>query len=220
MAYERQFTVNATVISSGLGTAQTGTDQVCVLFEYQDEQGNVHRINWYGHFTDAAAKYADEALKNIGWDPAANSWDYFVLNGDDSPIVGKKARLVLDWEDDGERGERLRVRFVNSAGGGLGLKERMTPEAAQAFAARRRAAAGGAVVSAPRPKPAAASAPGPAAPAAARPAPARPAAAARPAPASHTPQVDPAKGAFANPTQAQRNAVAAGGPGFEDDIPF
>lgn len=158
MAYERQFKVTGKVISSGLGRASTGTEQVCVLFAYKAPSGEERTINWYGYFSERAVEYADEALTNMGWNPAENAYAYNLLNGDDSPLIGKTAQLVLDYEpdDQSETGERLKVKFVNRGGGGLGLKERMSPEDAAAFAARRRAMAGGAPVASARPKPVAA----------------------------------------------------------------
>ena len=159
--YERQFSVTGTVVSSGLGTASTGTEQVAVCFEYL-KNGEPHRVTWYGYFSEKAMEYADKALTAMGWDPVANTYAYHVLNGDDpatNPLIGKKAQLVLDYEDDLDGNERLKVKFVNSLGGGLGLKERMSLEDAQAFSARMRARAGGAPVSTPRPKPAAPAAP-------------------------------------------------------------
>ena len=155
MAYERQFKVTGKVISSGLGSASTGTEQVCVLFGYKHPDGDERTINWYGYFTERGTEYADEALTNMGWNPAENAYAYNLLNGDDSPLVGKTAQLVLDYEDDRDGQERLKVKFVNRGGGGLGLKERMSPEDAAAFAAKRRAMAGGAPVASARPKPAA-----------------------------------------------------------------
>lgn len=155
MAYERQFKVTGKVISSGLGSASTGTEQVCVLFGYKHPDGDERTINWYGYFSsDKSTEIADEALTNLGWNPAENAYAYNSLNGDDSPLVGKTAQLVLDYEDDRDGQERLKVKFVNRGGGGLGLKERMSPEDAAAFAAKRRAMAGGAPVASARPKPA------------------------------------------------------------------
>ena len=157
MAYERQFKVTGKVISSGLGQATTGTEQVCVLFEYRHPEGDTRTINWYGYFSsDKSTEIADEALTNLGWNPAENTYAYNLLNGDDSPLIGKTAQLVLDYEDNRDGQERLKVKFVNRGGGGLGLKERMSPEDAAAFAARRRAMAGGAPVASARPKPVAA----------------------------------------------------------------
>ena len=154
--YERQFTVTGTVVSSGLGVASTGTEQIAVLFEYVKD-GEPRRITWYGSFTEKGMEWADKGLAAIGWDPVANTYAYNILNGDDpatNPIIGKKAKLVLDYDMDLDGNDRLKVKFVNSLGGGLGLKERMSAEDAQGFAARMRARAGGAPVSAPKPKPA------------------------------------------------------------------
>lgn len=211
--YEQDIRVNATVLSSGLGRASTGTEQICVLFEYVDQHGEVQRINWFGYFSsEKSTEIADEALKNLGWDPAVNSFDYYKLNdaappGGENPIIGKRASLVLGPEDDGQGGTRLRVKFVN-AGGGLALKDRMTPEDAKAFSARRRAAmrnGGGA--------PPAATRPGPAPQNQQRPAPqGQPRATAAP---PVTRQSAPPRGA----PPASRPAPASDEPNF-DDIPF
>lgn len=156
--YENQTRVVGTIITAGLGQASTGTDQIAVLFEYV-ENGETKRINWYGYFSDKAVEYANEALEAMGWNPAEHSWDYFLLNEKDpekNPLVGKRAQLVLDDEEDLNTGEmRKKVKFVNSLGGGLGLKERMDENSARAFSARMRAKMTGAAPAAPRPKPAA-----------------------------------------------------------------
>lgn len=155
--YESDIRVTGTVVSSALGRASTGTEQVGVCFEYLDAQKQPQKITWYGYFSsEKATQIADEALEALGWKPADHQWDYYVLNqdGEENPIIGKKASLVLGQEDDLDGNPRLKVKFVNAIGG-LQMKDRMTPDAAREFAARMRARVTGATPSAPRPKPAA-----------------------------------------------------------------
>lgn len=157
--YEDQFRVSGKVLASALGRASTGTEQVAVQFEYVDPQSRETRsITWYGYFSsEKAQEIADDALKALGWDPAKNGWNYYVLNDDSpeqNPILGKTAQLVLGMDEDLDGNPQLRVKFVNS-GGGLAMKERMDPDAAKAFSAKMRARVGGVAPSAPRPQPAA-----------------------------------------------------------------
>jgi len=159
--YENDIRVMGKVVASALGKASTGTEQVAVQFEYKDEQGQPHTITWYGYFSsEKAQEIADDALKALGWDPAKNGWNYYVLNDDtsDNPILGKTASLVLVEDTDLDGNPRMKVKFVN-AGGGAMMKERMDPDAARAFSAKMRARVSGATVAAPRPQPAKAPAP-------------------------------------------------------------
>lgn len=185
--YEDQFRVVGTVVGSGLGKAKTGNDQLCVQFEYVKD-GEPRRVCWYGYFSsEKAIEISDKGLQGMGWDPAEHAYSYHLLNGqgDENPLIGRKAELVLGLEQDLEGNDKLKVKFVNALGGGIGIKERMSETDAQAFSARMRARIGGATVGTPRPKPAGAA---PAAPAAV-PAPARRAPA---APAGRAPQPKPA----------------------------
>lgn len=155
--YENDIRVMGKVIASALGRASTGTEQVAVQFEYQDAQGQTRSITWYGYFSsEKSTEIADDALKALGWEPAKNGWNYYVLNDDsaENPILGKTASLVLGPDKDLDGNERMKVKFVN-AGGGLAMKERMDPDAARAFSAKMRARVGGVAPSAPRPQPAA-----------------------------------------------------------------
>src|SRR5262245_12579919 len=179
-----------TVTSSCLGRAGNGTEQIAIGFDVHlgVEQQSVP-MTWYGFFTDRAWETTEKALRALGWDPAEHDFRLDELNPQDpyeTPIKGAEAQLVLEHEDDGEGGQRIRIRWVNSPNGGLVVKERMEAGEASAFSQNLRArliaqrgpqqkrpvsrppaapAARAATATAPRPAaPAARPAPAPAAP--------------------------------------------------------
>src|SRR5204862_6633451 len=84
----------------------------------------------------------EKALRALGWDPAEHDYQLDALNPHDpydTPIKGAEAQLVLEHEDDNEGGQRIRIRWVNSLGGGLVVKERMEAGEATAFSQNLRA---------------------------------------------------------------------------------
>ena len=126
-----------TVTSSCLGRAGNGTEQLAIGFDVHlgVEQQSVP-MTWYGFFTDRAWETTEKALRALGWDPTEHDYQLDALNPQDpyeTPIRGAQAQLVLEHEDDGEGGQRIRIRWVNSVNGGLVVKERMDPGAAAEF---------------------------------------------------------------------------------------
>ncbi|MCE9637712.1 MAG: hypothetical protein K8T90_18590 [Planctomycetes bacterium] len=126
-----------TVTSSCLGRAGNGTEQIAIGFDVHlgvDQQSVP--MTWYGFFTDKAWETTEKALRALGWDPAEHDYQLDALNPQDpydTPIKGAEAQLVLEHEDDGEGGQRIRIRWVNSVNGGLVVKERMDPGTAAEF---------------------------------------------------------------------------------------
>jgi len=126
-----------TVTSSCLGRAGNGTEQLAIGFDVHlgVEQQSVP-MTWYGFFTDRAWETTEKALRALGWDPTEHDYQLDALNPQDpyeTPIRGAQAQLVLEHEDDGEGGQRIRIRWVNSVNGGLVVKERMDPGSAAEF---------------------------------------------------------------------------------------
>ena len=132
-----------TVTSSCLGRAGNGTEQIAIGFDVHlgvDQQSVP--MTWYGFFTDRAWETTEKALRALGWDPAEHDYQLDALNPHDpyeTPLKGAQAQLVLEHEDDGEHGQRIRIRWVNSVGGGLVVKERMEAGEATAFSQNLRA---------------------------------------------------------------------------------
>jgi hypothetical protein len=132
-----------TVTSSCLGRAGNGTEQLAIGFDVHlgvDQQSVP--MTWYGFFTDRAWETTEKALRALGWDPAEHDFQLDALNPADpydTPLRGAEAQLVLEHEDDGEGGQRIRIRWVNAVNGGLAVKERMEPGEASAFSQNLRA---------------------------------------------------------------------------------
>lgn len=110
-------TVNAELVEYDLGTADSGTDQIAVLFRLTEEPWVGREFTYYGPFTKASFPFTCEALKAMGW----RGEDFMSLR--DDLKRGNKVRLVLEVET-WEGVERPRIKFVNAAG--LRIKNPMT----------------------------------------------------------------------------------------------
>lgn len=113
----------ARAVEGDYGVAQTGTEQVAILFELLDTG---EQITWYGYLSDRAADRTIESLITCG------VTDLQTLAG-----LGSE-EVELDIEHDTYNGTtRARVKWVNRLGsGGVGLKNRMTDGQKASFAAR------------------------------------------------------------------------------------
>jgi hypothetical protein len=120
-------THGARAVEAQLGYTKTGKEQVAVQFELE----NGSRITWYGYFTDKTKKTTFAALRACGW------------VGDDlsdlSGLVSNEVEVVIEEEDDQNGKPRMRVRWVNSPGGGsIALAKPMGEAQAAAFAKKMR----------------------------------------------------------------------------------
>lgn len=156
---------NAKVISSALGRTSGGKDQLCITFECEGGE----RLSYYQLFeTDGNMEHAERTLKTLGWDPLANGWAVDRLH--QTPVlVGREASLVIEeaqkmgkdpitgifdvpqFNDNGEPIMTRRVKFVNDAKGGAGMRDVMSPQDAATFSARLRARMQGQPAPAARP---------------------------------------------------------------------
>lgn len=123
--------------SWAVGEASTGTPQVGI--EFVIEEGD-HRGEWisgYFFLTDAACDRTLETLRLCGWTGTDVSEEMFGL---DANIV----ELVVEPEDglpdphSGEVKQRLRLKFVNKAGG-VAMKSALTSDKAKVLAAKMKA---------------------------------------------------------------------------------
>ena len=135
--------------SWALGEASTGTPQVGVEFEVEDGDHKGERISGYFALSDLAADYTLEKLRNCGWtgsdiseldDPAASAsmavnLVELVVEPEDQQAKG--GAPVID-EETGEVKRRLRIQFVNRAGG-LAMKSTLTADKKQVLAAKMKA---------------------------------------------------------------------------------
>jgi hypothetical protein len=117
-----------TVISTKLGKAGTGKEQIAVEFQ----NGRGEHATWYGSFSEKALPYTLKALENCDWDGESDGWNVSVLCRKGS-IVGHEAEIVLE-EEEYQGKARIKVSWVNRVGeGGGGMKEVLSEDAAEAF---------------------------------------------------------------------------------------
>lgn len=182
-------TFKARAVEAALGFASTGSEQIAVDFVLLEGDDQGKHICWYSTFGEKVFARAIESLRACGW------------QGDDlSDLTGidaNEVHLVIEVEDDLQGQPRARVRWVNSLGGGIALKEKMNPAAAQAFAQRMK----GAILASKNPAPA----------------PANKAAPAR-VPGQRLPQTRPGVASGLPGTRATGELVGA--TSETDDIPF
>jgi hypothetical protein len=111
-----------------LGMSQNGKEQIAVLFDLVGGPHDGQSITWFGYFTDAAVDRTLDSLRHCGW----SSDNLAELDGLDQNEV----EIVVD-EEFYEGKTRTKVKWVNRPSR-LALKEQLSPQAAQAFAARLR----------------------------------------------------------------------------------
>ena len=111
-----------------LGHSKNGTEQIAVLFDYIDSNGEASTITWFGYFSEAACDRTIEALRYCGWEGD----DFGRLDGLDKNEV----ELVIENETY-EGKSHLKVQWVNRLAA-LALKAPMDQNQVAAFAARMR----------------------------------------------------------------------------------
>lgn len=136
------------IVESYLSVAGTGTEMLCIVGE---EVSGSDRITAFLYFTERSMKHTVKSLSNLGFDARASGFDFSLLDGDDSPILGAEADFDCAFEEyDGT--DRLKVKWINRPGQTGGAARRMSDDERRKFAARMRTTySGGAAPAAPRP---------------------------------------------------------------------
>lgn len=93
------------VVDAECGQSKKGAPQVVV--EFQLETGD--HIRWYGGLVDKGRKHALKAFEALGFHGPLSAV---------KQLVGREADLVLE-EEEWEGKKRVKVRWVNKAGGPL-----------------------------------------------------------------------------------------------------
>lgn len=120
----------ARAIDAMLGTADTGTKQVAVLFDLLDVPNT--QIAWYGFFTEKTYKRTIESLIVAGW--AGDNIADLMAQG----LGSTEVSLVVENEQDQHGQWRPRVKWVNAPGAGVMVKNEMTDAEKIDFAKRLR----------------------------------------------------------------------------------
>lgn len=112
----------ATALEGDYGRAQTGTEQVAVLFKLETGA----QLTWYGYLSENAADRTLESLVHCGVSDLATLAD-----------LGSKDVEVVVQHDTYEGKTRARIAFVNALGsGGVAMKNKAS-EADKASIAKR-----------------------------------------------------------------------------------
>lgn len=131
-------THRARAIDAALGMTSTGKEQIAIMFERVDTG---ERINWYGYFTDGTIDRTIESLQYIGWTGS----DLSEFLGGLPAGCDHEVDIVVEEEEDARDGTmRAKVRWINRAGSGVAIKDRLTDDQARSFAARMRSKIGAA----------------------------------------------------------------------------
>jgi hypothetical protein len=112
-----------------LGVTGKGTECVGVEFEFVGDEGNKHRISWYGYFSEKTVERTIEALRFCGWTGNDLS-DLSEIGGRDDVRVN----LVIQNEEY-EGKVRAKVQWVNRAGG-IAMANPLDADQRKSFAAR------------------------------------------------------------------------------------
>lgn len=126
-------TYKARAYDAALGVSSKGTEQIAVAFRVTEGDYAGQSITYYGFFSEKTVDRTLESLRHMGW----TGDDLTSLDG----IDANEVEIVVDHEEDQQGEMRARVRWVNKPGSGLAMKERMSPQAAKAFAAKMKAKA-------------------------------------------------------------------------------
>ena len=114
-----------------VGEAGTHTLQVGVQFDLLDHPGDT--LTWYGSMTDKALPRTMDGLRAMGW----QGCDISELD-DPATEMDNEVVLVVEW-DEYQGKKKLKVNWVNAAGGGMGMKNPLAGDALKAKAAELKA---------------------------------------------------------------------------------
>lgn len=153
MTYPHNENDNAPAIGAGtylaeiLSTAvrEVGKDNSpCVSIKFRVPACGGATIYGDVWLTDRAFERSAETLAAIGFDLVAEGFAIEKLNGEGSPLVGREAEIVVEWQppENGYPG-RFRVKWINAPGGGV-ARDAMNEDKAKSLGAHLRARFGGA----------------------------------------------------------------------------
>lgn len=125
----------AKVVSVQLGVADTGTEQVAVMFTVTDDRAGDDKgamVPWWGSFTPAAEEFTMQGLTAIGWNPEKIPFDDIENPAHNWNTVSVK--VSHEEKQDGKK--RPQVAFVNELGGGNLCKNKMDDSGKKTLGAR------------------------------------------------------------------------------------
>lgn len=123
-------TYRAVVTDHGWGTSTNGKTQLALCFKVLEGPQAGQAITDYKYFSGKAAEFTFKALRACGW------------KGNDLENLGKLDQavdIVIEHEDytdnEGNTSAKAKVKWVNSPGGTVALKDPLSKDALRMFAA-------------------------------------------------------------------------------------
>lgn len=125
-------TYRARCLETDLGSSKTGKEQIMMNFQITEE-GQWCGKHWSGYFyfSDKAADYTFEKMRNAGW------------QGDDLADLSSLSPsnvecLIVISHEEYEGKTRVKIDYVNKLGGGVKMADPMDAAKRKAFAERMR----------------------------------------------------------------------------------
>ena len=124
----------ARAVEAVMGYTQSGTEQICICFEFTDEVNHGHRANWYGVFSEKNGRKVLEQMSYCGW---RGDWDTLAGLYDQEVSITVEFDKAADGTVKKDRNDvpYTRIAWVNPIGG-ASLKTKMDPGQVKSFAAR------------------------------------------------------------------------------------
>lgn len=124
----------ARAVEAVMGYTQSGTEQICICFEFTDEANRGHRTNWYGVFSEKNGRRVLEQMSHCGW---RGDWETFAGLYDQEVSVTVDFDKASDGTVKKDRNDvpYTRIAWINPIGG-ASLKTKMDSRQVKEFAAR------------------------------------------------------------------------------------
>lgn len=130
-------------ISTGLGVAGTGSEQIGIMFRITSGPDEGASVGWRGYFTEKTTQRTIESLRNCGW--TGNDLSVFADANETecARLLPNEVEIVVEHKPPmtPEGRTYAEVKWVNKVGSGVvSMKDKLDPSRAKSFAERMRGA--------------------------------------------------------------------------------
>ena len=102
------------ISSAGLYEPKSKIPMVCIQFEFQDVEGELHNLTWYGSMHDNSKEFTIQTMVTCGF-----SGDDLIdcLKGKEVFDTTKELELVVGIKETQDGKQRPEIKFINNTGG-------------------------------------------------------------------------------------------------------